>query len=292
MKSDIVHGIKYEGLELNNYKFDSKIHTNTTYYEKSKIGQLKLLLNEIDFIEWLIKDKKINPSPFQVAGGGPGIHYELLADMYPKIQFVLYDKTPFYTKLKDKSNITLKDKYVTNDLASNEFDKNGIFISDIRSSEIEDNKDRFNNTLKYETIILNDMYSQLNYLINSKCKYGLLKFKVPDTCTCSYIDGILKIQPFINTNELRLFVDMNINKKFKIYDGKIIDDTCQLINNYWRTTNTLNVDNKKIHEIIDSNKYLHYNWDNIALVDILFKSDKLNYLDKIINYYKLDKYYQ
>lgn len=273
--------MKYHGLELNSYnKKDLGIDKiDLKYYKREKFGQIKLILNEIMFIEHM-KSLKEKCTPFHVCGGAPGIHYDLLSDMYPEIEFILYDKREFYENLKKKKNIKLINKYVNEDVVRREFDPSGVFISDIRSLDITKLKN--NNNPLYKALIMKDMYSQLSYFYSSKCKYGMLKFKVIDNCMASYPEGLLWIQPYINTNELRLV--LNKANDFITYDGKEIDDQCQMINNYWRQTDNLQVDNQKIRDIIDNNKNLHYNFDTISLIDILLKANKIKWLESILKY--------
>lgn len=284
--------MKYHGLDIYLYKEKELeklgiTNIDTKYYSRSKIGQLKLLLNEIQFINEL-KQKNINPSPFQVCGGAPGIHYDILSDMYPDIIFILYDKQDFYEKLKNKKNIILKKKYVTNEIVTNEFDSNGVFISDMRTINIETYKPHTERI--YKTIIMKDMYDQLSFFYTSKCTYGMLKFKVVDGLKISYPSGLVWMQPYINSNELRLVLTKD--DPYIIYDGDEIDIKCQLINNYWRQSDSIqisdNIKNKKqIQNIIDNNRNLHYKWDTIALLDIIINANQLKWLDKILKYIEI-----
>ena len=154
----------YKGLELNKYAINNSTQFDNVYYSnRDKVGQLKLLVNEIAFIEYL-KCKGQKYSPFQVCGGAPGIHYELLSRMYPDIEFVLYDKMPFYAGLHKCANIKLHNTYVTASIARTEFDKTGVFVSDMRSLDMAEKKRELSEKGKsdiYNYTIAKDMYDQL-----------------------------------------------------------------------------------------------------------------------------------
>jgi hypothetical protein len=270
----------YNGLEIENYNFNEiKGNVDTNYYIRNKTGQLKLLLIEIEFITRL-KKLNIQFKNFYVCGAAPGIHYYILSEMYPEIQFILYDKRSFYKKLYKQKNITLIKSYVTQDIVKTF--NNGVFISDMRSLEIEENKLNINMN---NTIIFRDMYEQLFLYKLSGCIACLLKFKVPDNITSfPYIKGSLLIQPFINSNELRLILT-SPNIKYQYYNGNEIDKKCQLINNYWKFENEINCNIESIKKIIKEKKF-HMKWDTIALLDIITRANKLEFLDKIITLLK------
>lgn len=282
--------MKYYGLEIDNYKKDDILgNIDYSYKESSdKIGQLKLLLNEIAFIEYL-KSRGQKYTPFQVCGGAPGVHYYMLSEMYPDIKFILYDYQPFSNLLSKRSNVELRFRYVTRETIK-EFDPSGVFVSDMRSLGISEAKQTIkdsNSHNLYDTIICRDMYDQLSFFFSSGCKNGMLKFKIPERMKCfNYLSGKLWLQPFIRTNELRAVVT---NKsQWHTYDGEFIDKTCQLVNNYWHTSDmdlTSWSRGEEISKFIKS-KSIRPTWDNVALVDILLVSGKLDFFDKIVNNYK------
>jgi len=276
--------MKFNGLKLFDYNED-ELHKqfgktlDTTYHVKPKHGQLKLLLNEIYFIhEMLNKYNKIEY--IFVCGGAPGIHYDLLSDMYSDIRFVLYDKVKFYGKLYSKKNIIIKPTYFNSYIAKTIGDTfhNSLFISDMRTLEIEESKE---NETKINSIYLSDMYQQMAFFRLTKCKSFMLKFKVPLNMTIPYLDGIILIQPFIFSNEMRLvgFDDSAI----KYYNGNEIERQAQLVNNYWKTFE-LEMTTEEANFIKKYN--LKNNWDNISLFNILKYSNKLDYVDRVVKFIK------
>lgn len=283
--------MKYYGLELERYRPEDVLgKVDYSYHEsKEKIGQLKLLLNEIAFIEYL-KSRDESVSPFQVCGGAPGIHYSILAEMYPDIHFILYDYQPFSNLLSKRPNVEIRFRYVTQTTVK-EFDPSGVFVSDMRSLNISEGKQQINdkNThFLYDSIICRDMYDQLSFFYSSGCKNGMIKFKIPERMTSfNYISGKLWLQPYIRTNELRLLI--STANQWHTYDGNLIDKTCQLVNNHWHKTELDLSDWSRGNEI---EKYLKSRsipctWDVVALVDILLVSEKLKYFDKLMDTYKL-----
>ena len=265
----------YNGLDIENYKYDEiKGNIDTNYYIRNKYGQIKLILIEIEFIT-RIKKKNIEFKNFYVCGAAPGIHYYLLSQMYPEIQFILYDKRKFYDKLYKQKNVTINKYYCTQDVIKTF--NNGVFVSDLRSLEIEDNK--LNN--KKNIIYCRDMYEQLFLYKLTNCCACLLKFKVPEQLiSFPYIKGELLIQPFINSNELRL-ISITDDIEFKYYNGDELDKKCQLINNYWKNQDEIKCNNEIINKIIKEKKF-HMKWDTIAMLDIIIRADKLNFLDNIL----------
>lgn len=306
--------LKYKGIQLSSYTIpEDKSKLDLSYHKQMpKRGQLKLLLNEIAFIEHL-KSLGESYTPFQVCGGAPGVHYSILARMYPEITFILYDSSPFYGELKKFSNIDLRHRYVNLKLASEEMDPNGVFVSDMRTLQIDKAKDLKDRKL-YDSIIVNDMYDQLMYFYSSKCKHGMLKFKVPETVSISYPEGILWLQPYITTNEMRLV--LTSQSKWRLYNGTKIDDHCQFVNNYLRNSqkemdlsewirgdqvasafrelNSRHPSKEQHHVDIKtaSDKSMNFHpkssnlsrtWDTVVLIDILLVSKKLHFIEDILS---------
>lgn len=300
--------LRYHGLNLDAYTRDELVNAlhvstlDTNYYaSRERTGQLKLILCEIAFIEWA-KSRGNKCTPFQVCGGAPGTHYDVLSQMYPEITFVLYDLRPFHDTLRRRPNVTLKQKYVTRETVASEFDSSGLFVSDIRTLELAESKKNIvkgddTSHVLYDSLIARDMYDQLSFFNISKCEHAMLKFKVPERMSFSYVEGTLWIQPFINTNELRLVTSRNAT--YRVYDGHEIDMQCQLVNNYWRYSILSNNDRR--HQQFDLSEWPRgndikkeldklassksTNWDTIALIDILLASNKIEFIDKIRDEY-------
>ena len=210
-----------------------------------------------------------------VCGGAPGIHYNLLSDMYPHITFILYDAVKFYKKLYNKNNIILKNYYFNTFIAHNIKFENSVFISDMRSLEVEHTKGSYD--FNKDSIYLADMYQQLAYFQLTSCKACMLKFKVPLTLNIPYLNGTILCQPFIYSNETRLITYKN--EEINYFNGQDIENKLQMINNYWKSYKLELT--KDEQEWIDKYK-IENNWDNIALYHILNDSNNMNYIDKIL----------
>lgn len=70
-------------------------------------GQRKLLLTEIDFLNQCDQEKSI----MVYAGAADGRHMPILVDMYPHVEFHLYDPRAFYRGLDGHRNIRLNPYY-------------------------------------------------------------------------------------------------------------------------------------------------------------------------------------
>ena len=97
-------------------------------------GQLKLMLSEIEFLS-IYWDINLIPNPTCVyAGAAPGIHITLLSQMFPKINFDLYDPADF--KIKETPRIKIFNKKFDDDVATLYSNRNDVFfISDIRTAD-------------------------------------------------------------------------------------------------------------------------------------------------------------
>lgn len=270
--------LKYMGLDLNQYYEGLLIkNADTSYHVRPKDGQAKLIMTEIELMS-MMEAAKFRCKYFVVCGGAAGIHYALLAKMYPHVKFILFDKRPFYTPLRSISNVKCISEYVTVDTFEKlRLDPScSVFVSDMRSLEIA----KFKSTpAVYNTIIMRDMYEQLMLFALSKYQWGMLKFKLPETISIPYPKGKLLIQPFINSNELRLVISADISA-IHMYDGAQIESVCQIVNNYWKQTNSLSVSSRVAEELSRYN--LPKRWDFAAMMDILIRADKLSFVSEII----------
>ena len=140
----------------------------------------------------------------------------------------------------------------------------------------------------YDYTIAKDMYDQLVFFLTSKCYNAMLKFKVPVGMSLSYPVGKLWIQPFINTNELRL-VTTSMSDNI-VYNGNDIDSKCQIFNNHWKQEASVQIDksvklSNKIETVFKERPNLKQTWDMCALIDVLISSNKLEYLDNALKSY-------
>lgn len=199
LESDI--NSKYKNI---NYKNLSKnIKKNIIH-----IGQLKLFINELIFLSTYYKENAI----VIYVGAGPGGHIPLLAQMFLKLKFILYDPRDFDI-ISDKQ-IKVKQKLFTDEIAQKikikYKDKDILFISDIRSmDEFNDQFKKFTSN-KYDNWELNvddNMKSQMKWCQIINPIAASLKFRVLyNKPTYKYLTGTIHLQVFNKLSiETRLF---------------------------------------------------------------------------------------
>lgn len=201
-------------LVLKNYYNDHFVRTMTdkspsaVYVRRKQMprtvlhwGQLKLFLSELEFFtEYAIKDKKQNVI---YAGAAPGIHLNLLSQLFPNLHFYLVDPRNFNKDLINKNNVTTIQDYFSDKMATELRKKLGnqdiLFISDIRITPEEKNINKNHSLQK----------SWFNIL---KPTYAMLKFRLPRLHkTKSYLDGKIYFQAYAypSSTETRLVVKKN-----------------------------------------------------------------------------------
>jgi len=169
-------------------------------YTIPHLGQRKLLIGEVDFLtEYYYHSDKV-----VYAGAGPGVHIEILATLFPKKMFYLYDPREFYQPLYDIKNVKITQDYFKNKDAK-KF-KKVLFISDIRTSGTNQEEEvEFN--LKQQKIWCDIMKPMAS-----------LKFRLPfgSNKSIEYYDGIIRLQPWvgIDSAETRLWTDCKSLKKY------------------------------------------------------------------------------
>jgi hypothetical protein len=223
-----------------------------------KNGQRKLLISELEFLNTY--DSKY----IIYAGAAPGRHITLLAEIFPRRKFILYDPREFSTKLLEYKNIELRQKFFLED-DCNEINKldNFVFLSDIRTGSDEEN-------------VADDMEFQRKWCEILKAKMFCLKFRLPWSAgKTKYFDGEVHLQPWngCESAETRLWTDC---KKIKEYDNDEYNNKIFYFHKYYR------------QEFYDVNKKGYDNcWDCWAENNII-ENNSIN-LDKINNYINLDK---
>jgi hypothetical protein len=187
-------------------------------------GQLKLLTVEIQFLT-LYWNPKIVPNPIAVyVGAAPGSHIVLLAKMFPKFTFHLYDPRAFDKHLTTDSEV--KDRIVIHQQLFLEADcemwkdrKDVYFVCDIRGRDYELlNTDEGHR--KSEKVAWDDMQLQQSLVEKIRPVYAHLKFRLPYTYEWvraenaerkpirSYLDGTIYRQPWAlpTSTETRLVI--------------------------------------------------------------------------------------
>jgi len=209
-------------------------------------GQRKLLLSEIDFLNRYCppkhnkKDRGGKNSITHVvvyAGAAPGRKTPLLADMFPHIEFHLYDPNPFHESVSKHPRIKINPYYENKPLANNErpdnvdIDGDGdsgdsrkgfftdavantyvvkdvFFISDIRIVPDSHVKG------KAEEHVMRDQQLQYDWVKIMKPRASMLKFKMPyptigQATHYKYIKGEIVFQCWApaNSAETRLIFE-------------------------------------------------------------------------------------
>jgi len=204
--SENIKPIKMERLLLPDAPRKPYQRRNFEYKSTLHWGQLKLLLNEIEFCNLLMR---LPADEYQLIyiGAGPGHHIPYLASLFPKIKFILYDKTPFVLgKNYNEKQIIPIQEYFTDEEAQKyspenipkEHDKLIVgFMSDIR------------NIPSTEAMVARNMEQQLRWHNAVKPDLTMFKFRLPwDDGFTEYPEGDIYIQPFAGqtSTETRLIV--------------------------------------------------------------------------------------
>jgi hypothetical protein len=225
-----------EQLDIKNFKrkdtyltedFPEKEYKSRTNEIKSSvhIGQIKLLLSEISFLTLFLKSK----NPIVVyAGAAPGDHIPILSDLFPEIEFHLYDPSPF--KIKENTKIKIYNQLFLDEDALKWSNKDNIyFISDIRTADYHTLTAEEN-----EEEIINNMNMQKRWFEIINPVHALLKFRLPYALeqiskkygpNIEYLDGYVFFQAFAgqSSTETR-FVPMKDTRKlwnFKKYESQM-----------------------------------------------------------------------
>lgn len=181
-----------------------------------ELGQLKLLVSEIEFLTYYW-NPEIVPNPTIVyVGAAPGIHTSFLSALFPEFEFHLYDNGRWSPLLSENPRIHLHSKYFTAEEAEKWKNRSDIFfISDIRSLDYDENADKedINEQKKSNSLLLSDLAFQKEWVEIIKPVQSLLKFRLPFSRyiwikekTFPYLDGTLYLQPWArhNATEVRL----------------------------------------------------------------------------------------
>ena len=197
-----------------------------------KWGQLKLFITELQFLNKYWNESEVAKPTCVYVGAAPGHHIAVLANMFPQVNFELYDARNFDPALNLLDNVKTFVQYFTTETAEKYKDRNDIFfISDIRSLEYNKEKEGDEEIIERlnEQIADRDMRMQMEWVQIIKPFKAHLKFRLPYAqkwvkgSTYSYLDGDLYKQPFapLTSTEARLVVDLNYplrNWDFRVYE--------------------------------------------------------------------------
>ena len=168
------------------------------------LGQLKLLLSEIEFLTPYARER------FTViyAGAAPGLHIPYLARLFPRMRFVLIDPQPSAVRATDR--IEIVQRFMSGRLAATLRESHGgplLFISDVRvAAGSADESDR-----QQQRRIQRDMDAQMSWHRILDPEASMFKFRLPwDLCRHTpYLDGTIMLPAFGKqlTHETRLIVE-------------------------------------------------------------------------------------
>jgi hypothetical protein len=259
-------GGTYHGYSSKNFKFNlpvtvNDLTNNSIFNGDAKDipplchwGQKKLLLSEIQFLTNIcikLNIKKLNNYVIIYIGSADGTHLPILFDMFPELEWHLYDPNPFskYVKKYGKNKVFIYNEYFTNETIKKikkTINKKILFISDIRVTPkdeqvMKDMKDQgkwglelnadfmllkfrlpYNEPNTYKPLNINDLDFNKNFINN-------YDFIAND---CIYLKGIMYLQLYHPTysTELRLFVEKNKNNKYDLDNYNYIDIENKLFN--------------------------------------------------------------
>lgn len=177
-------------------------------------GQLKLFTSELLFLTHYYDGSETNDLVYVGAAGGD--HLKVLAKMFPKLHFHLFDSGNFNAELYNISNITINKRYFEKADVEEWKSKKCLFISDIRTLTYDSSKTNVEDMKENEDTVWSDMNLQRKWVEEIKPLYSLLKFRLPYAedfelkkgKTRDYLDGIVYTQAFCksSSSETRLCV--------------------------------------------------------------------------------------
>ena len=199
---------------------------NHQEFKSEHWGQRKLLMTEVYFLT--VSQAKPGDLVIYV-GAASGQHIVFLSNLFPNIEFHLYDPEPFAKQVKEYSKShphimkLFERKFEDEDAQqySKNFDKSKIlFLSDIRSSHIDDEHPELDDR---ELHISLEMKLQQTWASIISPRKAMFKFRLRFNCKpeqfTDYFDGQVIYQPWarLESAELRLITDCKSQKQY--YDN-------------------------------------------------------------------------
>lgn len=209
-------------------------------------GQRKLLLSEIEFLTLYGKEG----GTLVYAGAAPGNHIDLLADMFPGMNFILVDPGNFIIEEIKRPDGTKRleiiNSFFSDEMARDFRSKNDVlFISDIRSREYQDMEGEV-----AEGQVKEEMEQQKRWHTLMKPLASMFKFKLPyRPGKTRYLDGyvFLPIWARVRTSETRLVCGRDA--KPRVWDNTEYESQCYFFNKVTRpSTFYHNVPDTKIND--------------------------------------------
>ena len=236
-----------------------------------KGGQLKLLLNELEFYTNYGREHET----VLYIGSAPGHHQDALLDLFPNWEFHLYDPRVFSAKIIKKKNARIHQQYFTDEEAEKIKAKfrGCLFLSDIRTGAIEEHE---------EEVQIN-MVQQRKWCEIIKPRLAMLKFRLPwRSGKVSYFDGEIYTQPYTGpvSTETRLVTDFKMTE----YDNDEYNDRCF----YWQKNQRMAFHEFDLPDILGID-HCYDCWSFTKIVREYLaskfsnKSDEKTLMEKIIN---------
>lgn len=220
------------------YKFSQLSDTNTMTYDmalekirKDKpinmhLGQFKLFFTELLFLTKYSHDA----TKILYVGAAEGWHISKLADLFPNLQFDLWD--PRYFNLEPRTNIKIYKRLFTNADATN-YSESGdkiLMMCDIRTLDIGKLK-RDHKTAQMDELVMDDMEMQAGWVKIINPVYVYLKFRLHwfDDYKLKYFPGTIYLQPYSPaSSEVRLMTNNYLD--MVEYDSKEHDEKISYFN--------------------------------------------------------------
>lgn len=156
-------------LDLNGKKMEYEKKSASV---NTHIGQMKLGIGLIEFLTIYYDG---NNGTLVYAGAAPSYNTMVVARMFPKLKFELYDTNTITIPSDLKSNVAwYKSLFTIDSINKYKNNSNLYFVSDIRS-----NIDRASSTVDVENQVAIDMFRQLEWVRLLNPKASLLKCKFP-----------------------------------------------------------------------------------------------------------------
>lgn len=245
-------------------------------------GQRKLLLSEIEFLTLFYKSEAYRANPAKkiyviYAGASPGTHIKLLAKLFPKVHFVLYDPREFDPILADHKHIKTHvqlflDATAEEWIAQNHPKKHILFISDIRTADPHAMQSD-----DVEAHIRQDNEWQKNWWRIMNPAMAMFKFRLPwDDEQTSYMFGDIYLGIFApaTSTETRLIV--HANAPMKQYDNRAYEEQLFRFNTHERLET---YDNILFDVPSDKKGGLDNKYDSVAEIHVI--QSYLSYFTKI-----------